>query len=173
MRTCDGSAVQASREVSQFLRKERLAHARVFDHAGPDGHSRITRPPVLPSATRTASATGAISLSRLNSLACTIPCRRFADALADACARLGADVDRYSFIVMDLHHLILASLLAHSGLEQPARSRWRPECGELEGNRRPTLVTPTIDSPLLRSKRVARGSFTPARSHRVASARVV
>jgi hypothetical protein len=25
-------------------------------------------------------------------LACTYPCRRFADVLADACARLGADV---------------------------------------------------------------------------------
>jgi hypothetical protein len=47
-------------------------------------------------------------------LACMIPYRRFADALTDACARLGADVDRYSFIVMDLHHLLLAGLPAHS-----------------------------------------------------------
>ena len=46
-------------------------------------------------------------------LACTFPCRRFADALADACARLGADVVRYSFIVVDLHHLLLAGLPAH------------------------------------------------------------
>ena len=37
-------------------------------------------------------------------LACTFPYRRFADILADACARLGADVVRYSFIVVDLHH---------------------------------------------------------------------
>jgi len=29
-------------------------------------------------------------------LACTFPCRRFADILTDACARLGADVVRYS-----------------------------------------------------------------------------
>ena len=36
-------------------------------------------------------------------LACTSPCRRFADALANACARLGADVDRYSFIAEDSH----------------------------------------------------------------------
>jgi hypothetical protein len=28
-------------------------------------------------------------------LACTFPCRRFADILADPCARLGADVGRY------------------------------------------------------------------------------
>jgi hypothetical protein len=33
-------------------------------------------------------------------LACTFPYRRFADILADACARLGADAVRYSFIVV-------------------------------------------------------------------------
>ena len=49
-------------------------------------------------------------------LAYTLPYRRFADTLASACARLGADVDRYSFIVMDLHHLLLAGLPAHSKL---------------------------------------------------------
>src|SRR5437667_10093172 len=38
-------------------------------------------------------------------LACTYPCRRFADILANACARLGADVVRYSFIAGDLHPL--------------------------------------------------------------------
>ena len=47
-------------------------------------------------------------------LAYTLPYRRFADTLAEACARLGADVDRYSFTVMDLHHLLLAGLPAHS-----------------------------------------------------------
>jgi hypothetical protein len=46
----------------------------------------------------------------------TFPYRRFADILADTCARLGADVVRYSFIVVDLHHLLLAGLPAHSGL---------------------------------------------------------
>src|SRR5215831_12183989 len=46
-------------------------------------------------------------------LACTSPCRRFADILADACARLGVDAVRYSFIVVDLHHLLLAGLPAH------------------------------------------------------------
>ena len=43
-----------------------------------------------------------------------LPYRRFADILTEAYARLGADVDRYSFIVMDLHHLLLAGLPAHS-----------------------------------------------------------
>ena len=41
-------------------------------------------------------------------LAYALPCRRFAVTLAGANARLGADVDRYSFIVVDLHHLLLA-----------------------------------------------------------------
>ena len=35
-------------------------------------------------------------------------CRRFADVLADACARLGADVGRYSFISVEFHHILLA-----------------------------------------------------------------
>src|SRR5262245_59003900 len=34
-------------------------------------------------------------------LACTFPCRRFADILTDASARLGADVARYTFIVVE------------------------------------------------------------------------
>ncbi len=46
-------------------------------------------------------------------LACTYPDRRFADTLAEACARLGADVVRSSFIAVDLHHLLLAGLPAH------------------------------------------------------------
>jgi hypothetical protein len=46
-------------------------------------------------------------------LACVFPCRRFADILANACARLGADVVRYTFIAVDLHHLLLAGLPAH------------------------------------------------------------
>jgi len=41
-------------------------------------------------------------------LAYALPYRRFADALAGACARLGADAVRYSFTVADSHHLLLA-----------------------------------------------------------------
>ena len=50
-------------------------------------------------------------------LAYAIPYRRFAGALADTCARLGADVVCYSFIVVDLHHLLLAGLPAHPLLD--------------------------------------------------------
>src|SRR5215831_7382265 len=41
-------------------------HARIFDHAGSSGHSRLTRPSVLPSTKRTASAPRMRSLSRLD-----------------------------------------------------------------------------------------------------------
>jgi len=41
-------------------------------------------------------------------LACVLPCRRFADTLADGSARLGADAGRYAFIVGDLHLLLFA-----------------------------------------------------------------
>jgi hypothetical protein len=51
-------------------------------------------------------------------LAYTLPCRRFADILADACARLGANVDRYSFTATDSHRLLLAGLPAHKSLIQ-------------------------------------------------------
>src|ERR1700741_2696447 len=52
-----------------------------------------------------------------------LPCRRFADVLADARARLGADVGRYSFIVVDFHHLLPAGLPAHSLALRPAHAR--------------------------------------------------
>ncbi len=66
----------------------------------------------------TVSAPRMIGLSRFKAGLCT--CRRFAGALADACARLGADVDRYSFTVRDLHPLLLAGLPAHSDPFAPA-----------------------------------------------------
>src|SRR5262249_36733204 len=52
-------------------------------------------------------------------LAYTLPYRRFVSVLTDANARLGADVDRYSFIVVDLHHLLLAGLPAHFESSRP------------------------------------------------------
>src|SRR6266511_3069471 len=47
-------------------------------------------------------------------LAYVLPCRRFALTLAGNNARLGVDVDRYSFIAVDLHHLLLAGIPAHA-----------------------------------------------------------
>lgn len=43
-------------------------------------------------------------------LARTYPCRRFADTVTGAGARLGADATRYVFIAMDFHHLLFAGL---------------------------------------------------------------
>ena len=45
-------------------------------------------------------------------LACALPCRRFTVDLSAADAGLGADADRYSFIVSDFHRLLLAGLPA-------------------------------------------------------------
>jgi len=53
----------------------------------------------------------------------TLPYRRFADVLANTCARLGTNVDRYSFIAVDLHHLLLAGLPALSLTVRPAHAR--------------------------------------------------
>jgi hypothetical protein len=55
-------------------------------------------------------------------LAYALPYRRFVAVLADANARLGADVDRYSFIVVDLHHLLLAGLPAHFESYHPSQA---------------------------------------------------
>jgi hypothetical protein len=46
-------------------------------------------------------------------LAYVLLCRRFAAALAGDRARLEVEVDRYSFIVSDLHRLLVAGLPAH------------------------------------------------------------
>ena len=72
----------------------------------------LTHAIVLPSAGQTASALRS-KLSRLNGW----PIRSPADASRPASrpkhARLRADVVRYAFIAVDLHHLLLAGLPAH------------------------------------------------------------
>jgi hypothetical protein len=47
-------------------------------------------------------------------LAYALPCRCFTPALTGDVARLGADVVRYSFIAVDLRHLLLAGLPPHT-----------------------------------------------------------
>ena len=76
-------------------------------------------------------------------LAYTLPYRRFAVILAEDCARIGGDVGCYSFIAVDLHHILLAGLPAHSLALRPAHSRFyiafaaAPICGHDRG---PQLV---------------------------------
>jgi hypothetical protein len=72
----------------------------------------LTHAIVSPSAGQTASALRSKAFAA-QWLAYTFPCRRFAPGLAADDARLGADVGRYSFIAVDLHHLLLAGLPAH------------------------------------------------------------
>lgn len=76
--------------------------------------ARDCAPDVLPSTVGNASASRKYVVFEAQWLAYALPCRRFTPALTDDSARLGADVVRYSFIVVDLHHLLLAGLPAHT-----------------------------------------------------------
>ena len=62
-------------------------------------------------------------------LAYALPYRSFADVHGGASARLGADVVRYTFIVVDLHHLLLAGLPAHRQLPCPPGAATRQKSG--------------------------------------------
>jgi len=82
-------------------------------------------------------------------LACTFPCRRFADILANACARLGVDVVRYSFIVVDLHHLLLASLPAHlcENFARYDRTRNFEACGHAQSKKTQKFILRSLLRP--------------------------
>lgn len=80
----------------------------------------MARLSMLPSTFGTVSASGMKAFA-VQWLACALPCRRFAGALADICARLGADADRYSFTVRDLHPLLLAGFAG--ALRNPSHFR--------------------------------------------------
>jgi hypothetical protein len=75
--------------------------------------ARDGAPDVLPSAADNASASQINVVFEAQWLAYALPYRRFTPAFTDDGARLGADVVRYSFIAVDLHHLLLAGLPAH------------------------------------------------------------
>jgi hypothetical protein len=68
----------------------------------------MTRPSMLPSVISNTSAPRLFQAFAAQWLAYALPYRRFADTLAGADARLGADAVRYSFTVVDLHHLLRA-----------------------------------------------------------------
>ena len=81
-------------------------------------------------------------------LAYTLPYRRFADVLADACARIRGDVDRYSFIAVDFHHILLA------GFSRRTHSRYRPlDCSVAQGDL-------CHEAPILPVTRPSRSSAT-------------
>src|SRR5438552_13337940 len=90
--------------------------------------ARDGAPDVLPSTVGNASASQKYVVFEAQWLAYALPCRRFTPALADDGARLGADVVRYSFIVVDLHHLLLAGLPAHTHPTSYCALRADPVC---------------------------------------------
>jgi hypothetical protein len=64
-------------------------------------------------------------------LAYALPYRRFADILANARARLGANVDRYSFTERDLHPLLLAGFAG--ALREPSQEKRPPTARHTNG----------------------------------------
>src|SRR5258708_6327899 len=101
------------RETSRFPYKERPhmpGSPTTPDRPGTRDHVR--RPSCLPSSEQRRHP--GLNSFAAQWLAYALPYRRFAHVLANIDARLGADVDRYSFIAVDLHHLLLAGLPAHS-----------------------------------------------------------
>jgi len=104
-------------------------------------------------------------------LAYALPYRRFVGVLTDANARLGADVDRYTFIVVDLHHLLLAGLPAHfeSSLPShavrslPANSNREGSSDDLRSTLGPQIEIPQRSSAVLSFRLEAR---PPPRSSR-------
>jgi hypothetical protein len=106
MRTC-GVQPRAKPETSRFPYKERPHMPGSSTTSGRTG-TRDDAPAVLPSVIMTTSAPGLFQAFAAQWLAYVPPYRRFAVTLAGANARLGADADRYSFIAVDLHHLLPA-----------------------------------------------------------------
>ena len=110
MRT-GGYCRTVDREISRFPRKERL-HMPGSSTTPGRSDLAMVRPKRVAFRARNSVGTRGLAFAA-QWLAYALPYRRFAGVLTDANARLGADVDRYSFIVVDLHHLLLAGLPAH------------------------------------------------------------
>src|SRR5256886_5449744 len=118
MRT-GGNCRTVDREISRFPRKERL-HMPGSSTTPGRSDLAMVRPKRV--AFRTRNGVGTRGLAFAAWLAYALPYRRFVAVLADANARLGADVDRYSFLVVDLHHLLLAGLPAHFESHMPSHA---------------------------------------------------
>src|ERR1019366_31648 len=106
MRTC-GVHPQAKPETSRFPRKE-LPH--MPGSSTTPGRTNARADASVHVAFRENEHVGPRDFQAFAAqwLAYALPCRRFADTLADANARLGADAVRYSFIAVDFHHLLFA-----------------------------------------------------------------
>src|SRR5260221_1764583 len=119
MRT-GGNCRTVDREISRFPRKERLHMPGSSTTPDRPGARDIASVRVALRARNSGGTRGMAFAAQW--LAYALPYRRFVAVLADANARLGADVDRYSFIVVDLHHLLLAGLPAHFESDMPSHA---------------------------------------------------
>src|SRR5262249_44901480 len=119
MRT-GGNCRTVDREISRFPRKERL-HMPGSSTTPGRSDLAMMRPKRVAFRTRNGVGTRGLAFAA-QWLAYALPYRRFVGVLTDANARLGADVDRYSFIVVDLHHLLLAGLPAHFESSHPSHA---------------------------------------------------
>jgi hypothetical protein len=110
MRT-GGNCRTVDREISRFPSKE-LLHMPGSSTTPGRSDLAMVRPKRVAFRARNSVGTRGLAFAA-QWLAYALPYRRFVGILTDTYARLGADVDRYSFIVVDLHHLFLAGLPAH------------------------------------------------------------
>jgi hypothetical protein len=92
----------ANREISQFLYKERRHMPGSPTTPGRSG-THVNAPVRIAFRFEKSVGTQIDVIFAAQWLAYAIPYRRFADTLAEANARLGADVGRYPFIVVDLY----------------------------------------------------------------------
>jgi len=96
----------ADPEISRLPCKERPCMHGVSDLAGPYRHSLDATARVVFPLVRRGRRPDCRFRGSIPSL--HFPYRRFVGCLAAIDARLGADAGRYSFIVVDFHHLLLA-----------------------------------------------------------------
>src|SRR5262249_32628745 len=102
----------AGRGISRFPCNELPHMPGSSTTPGPPG-ARAYAPVCIAFRLRNGVSTRNMNLCGAQWLAYVLLCRRFAAAFAGDRARLGVDVDRYSFIVPDLHRLLIAGLPAH------------------------------------------------------------
>src|SRR5262249_23394029 len=86
--------------------------AKMVTASGPPG-ARAYAPVCIAFRLRNGVSTRNMNLCGAQWLAYVLLCRRFAVTFTGDHARLVVDVDRYSFIVSDLHRLLIAGLPAH------------------------------------------------------------
>ena len=146
----------------------------------------LSRPSVLPSVTGTTSAPGMRVLSRLNGWPMRSPANASPIPSRASAHDSGVDAVCYSFIVMDLHHLLLAGLPAHSALPPESGVEADAAGGPSwtnNGSRQPCSMTwsaseririaasALVPALLLRGRHLRRGKHNPRRPNSIGSPR--